>query len=642
MKSPIVSCAIILTLSLGALSAVYAGSANWSLNPTNGDWNTAANWTPPTVPNGTADVATFAGSNITDVFLSAATGLDGIVFDSGASAFHISASPTAPLTFSGTGVTNNSTSMQNFMIQSDATGQIGFLSFLDSASAGNLTSYTIMGATEGQPGFAILQFTGNSTAGNGTFVNQGSAVYLNFQPGVIDFFGSSTAGAGNFTNEAGTTRSAPGGVIHFYDESSAGSATFVNNGGGYYASAGAIIFYNSATAGSASITNQGATNFHASQGVIVFFGDSTAGSASFTNNAGFSGGLGGDMQFYDTSDAGTATFSINGGKYGSDLEFYGSSSAANATFAVNGGTRPGTSGGFLSFGQTSTAANATIIANGGSNGGSGGIIVFINTATGGSCRIELFDSGNLDLSNREASSTTIGSLEGSGIAFLGQYNLAIGSNNLTTTFSGLISDGGGYGGTGGSLTKIGAGALTLSGMNTYTGGTIVESGALGVTNTTGSATGPGVVQVNGGTLGGSGIIAGATTIGTGSGTGAFLAPAAGTNVQATLTIQSVLTFDSDATYSYTFKAKRNMAMTDMVIANGVTINTGATLALRGHITGALRQGLVLTVISNTSPNPISGTFSNLPDGGVVTVNGNNFQASYSGGDGNDLTLTVVP
>jgi hypothetical protein len=49
----------------------------------------------------------------------------------------------------------------------------------------------------------------------------------------------------------------------------------------------------------------------------------------------------------------------------------------------------------------------------------------------------------------------------------------------------------------------------------------------------------------------------------------------------------------------------------------------------------------MTLITNTSANPISGTFSNLPDGGIVTINGNNFQASYSGGDGNDLTLTVV-
>jgi hypothetical protein len=78
-----------------------------------------------------------------------------------------------------------------------------------------------------------------------------------------------------------------------------------------------------------------------------------------------------------------------------------------------------------------------------------------------------------------------------------------------------------------------------------------------------------------------------------------------------------------------------------VVANGVTIN-GATLNLVGQTQGSLKTGLTLTLISNTSANPISGTFSNLPDGGTVTINGNNFQASYEGGDGNDLTLTVVP
>ena len=56
----------------------------------------------------------------------------------------------------------------------------------------------------------------------------------------------------------------------------------------------------------------------------------------------------------------------------------------------------------------------------------------------------------------------------------------------------------------------------------------------------------------------------------------------------------------------------------------------------------MKRGMVLTVISNTSANPISGDFSNLADGAIVNVNGNNFQASYEGGDGNDLTLTVVP
>ena len=108
-----------------------------------------------------------------------------------------------------------------------------------------------------------------------------------------------------------------------------------------------------------------------------------------------------------------------------------------------------------------------------------------------------------------------------------------------------------------------------------------------------------------------------------------------------LTAPGTLTLNSDATYTYIFKAKRNKAHTDLVIANGVTIN-GATLSLSGQTQGRLRQGLVLTVISNTSANPISGTFSNLPDGGIITINGINFEASYEGGDGNDLTLTVVP
>src|SRR2546430_17301763 len=113
-------------------------------------------------------------------------------------------------------------------------------------------------------------------------------------------------------------------------------------------------------------------------------------------------------------------------------------------------------------------------------------------------------------------------------------------------------------------------------------------------------------------------------------------------VTGTIQNRSAVSFNAYATYTYTFRIKRNRDRADKVIANGVTINSGAMIALSGQTQGALRQGLVLTVISNTSANPISGTFSNLPDCGIVTINGNNLQASYSGGDGNGLTLTVVP
>ena len=48
---------IILTSAL--FLDAFAGSATWNSNPVSNDWNTAANWTPATVPNGPEDIATF-------------------------------------------------------------------------------------------------------------------------------------------------------------------------------------------------------------------------------------------------------------------------------------------------------------------------------------------------------------------------------------------------------------------------------------------------------------------------------------------------------------------------------------------------------------------------------------------------------
>ena len=91
MKSPILSCAIILTLALSVLNAVYADSASWSASPISNDWNTAANWMPNTVPNGPDDVATFGLSHHTGVFVSTDTEVNEVIFNAGASPFTINA-----------------------------------------------------------------------------------------------------------------------------------------------------------------------------------------------------------------------------------------------------------------------------------------------------------------------------------------------------------------------------------------------------------------------------------------------------------------------------------------------------------------------------------------------------------------------
>ena len=567
-------------LLLVAQRPSFAGSATWSSNPTSGDWNTAANWVPQTLPNSETDVATFGTSNVTDLSITnASVSLDSAVFNSGAPPYTLTVQ-IYNLLFYGAGIVNNSGSVQSIVGPTVDNNNAAFF-FFNSASAGNMTNYSSVGG--------FFDFEDFSSAGFAIFDVSSGSLQANM------FFQNSST-AGDATINASTSTD-----IEFFDSSTGGNAIL------NLSSAAFAGFPGNADAEHMTVTCIGGNQ---SLGSAVYLeGHSTAGEGSFT-------AVGGSA----------------GGEHGGYIELDNAATGASATFVIGGGLGAGLNSGILVFLGTATAGNANITANGGVGGSAGGAVIFAESATGGMASVTL--NGELDISDTILSGVTIGSLSGDGLVYLGRKTLTIGSNNQSTTFSGAMRQAG-------SLIKIGTGTLTLTGSNSYTGTTSVNGGILNAANKKGSATGTGMVNVNSGTLGGSGIIAGATTIGSGSGGGAFLAPSVGSNKQAALTIQSALTFNSDATYTYTFKAKKNKARADLVKANGITIN-GATLNLRGQTQGSLKRGLRLTLISNTSANPISGTFSNLPDGGIVTINGNNFQASYEGGDGNDLTLTVVP
>jgi autotransporter-associated beta strand protein len=264
--------------------------------------------------------------------------------------------------------------------------------------------------------------------------------------------------------------------------------------------------------------------------------------------------------------------------------------------------------------------------------------LFEDHARGGTARVEVFGNGALDISAQKRGGVTIGSLEGDGDVFLGGNRLVVGRNDLSTTFSGTIQNGGVSGGAGGSLVKIGRGRLVLTGTNAYSGGTRVVHGELFVNNTGRSGTGSGPVVVEGGKLGGNGFIGAGVKIGTGSGPGATLAPGGSAASAGTLEIKRALTFNSDGIYQAQINSSN--VTTDAVVANGVTINAGAQFGFADLGNGTLAPGTVFTIISNTSASGIAGTFSNLPDGQTFTANGNTFKADYQGGDGNDLTLTV--
>ncbi len=229
--------------------------------------------------------------------------------------------------------------------------------------------------------------------------------------------------------------------------------------------------------------------------------------------------------------------------------------------------------------------------------------------------------------------------EGNRLVFLGANTLTVGSNNQSAIFSGVIQDGGISQGTGGTVTKLGTGRWKLRSANSYTGGTTVEEGTLILNSRTGSATGSGPVQVNAGTLAGRGTITGAVTVGSGSGGGAVLAPGEGAARPARLSLESSLTLKGDATYRCRLNTKKKA---DQVLANGVTIESGAQISFAVIGNRKLRPGKRAIVLSNTAATPIGGRFANLADGSTISAGPNTLEVSYSGGDGNDLTLTVVP
>jgi|GEM_PF-1022447 len=482
MNTGICPFAVALGLVLSQSSAL-SGSATWSQNPANGDWNISSNWEPATVPNGPADMATFNTSNGMSVWISGDNSqqVSGITFNPGASAFTIRVAELAgtqsfALIIRGAGIVNDSGIIQNFVSHSPFNGGAQFL------------------------------FTNNSTAGNATVFTNNGADFANFfgDPFLAgtDFVDTSSAGGGTFINNAAPVREAMPGFVSFSDSATASEGSFVNNGArvtfDQFYNGSHTVFWDTATAANAAFTNNGGLADHTLGGLTGFYDNATAGNATVTNNpGGVTGAGGGATVFANNARADHGVFTNEGGSFsdqdGGYVRFSDNSSAEDSTIISEGATASGAISGGTYFEDNSTAANATLRANGGLNTGQGGRVQFTGNSTGGTSQVALLGNGFLRISAHNPPGVSIGSLEGSGNVFLGNNNLTVGSRNNSTVSSGVIRDGG-------SLTKTGTGTLTLSGINTYTGATTIIGGKLAVDGSTMSA----VTVNNGGTLAGSG------------------------------------------------------------------------------------------------------------------------------------------
>jgi autotransporter-associated beta strand protein len=268
-----------LLLVLSVVSTGFAGSATWNLNPISGDWNTAANWTPMTVPNGTFpfgpfDVATFAQSNITSVSLSDEVNVNGIVFVPNASAFTID-TQSQLLRLEGAGIVNSSGTTQNIV----AGTPFGLIGFHNNSTAGSNVTYTVEpDPTNGQGFGGAIIFGDSSTAGDATFTFPENTL-SNGHGGFVLFEESATAGTAEFILTGGVGSDAQGAFMQFFHSSNADRATITVNGGkgSDFRGGGEVGFADSSGAGDATlIANAGSL----APGGLIFFEDHARGGSA--------------------------------------------------------------------------------------------------------------------------------------------------------------------------------------------------------------------------------------------------------------------------------------------------------------------------------------------------------------------------
>lgn len=358
----------------------------------------------------------------------------------------------------------------------------------------------------------------------------------------IAFANSASAGNATLTALGTLTSGTPTQVarIDFQDTASAGSAKIVAQ------DAGSVTFTGTATATSAKITMRDSGSY------VTFRGSSTAADATISSIAGGRSRL----EFRDTATAARANIKLNSG---GTLVFWDSSSAGSATILSSSALAP------ISFIGNSTAGTASIDTPN---------ISFSGTASAGSAALTL--RGTASFSGQStAGSAALTVSAGQQVAFretssLGAASVALGSGS-TVLFTDSARGGSGViSGTGG-LVKNGAGSVTLSGANTYTGPTAVNSGTFLVTGSLANTT---VTVAGGATLGGSGTLGGLTTFAD----GAHLAAG---DSSGPLTFQNGLTLSSGTILDFTLGATSDHidltggTLTGPGGAGGLTLNLSA-------------------------------------------------------------------
>jgi len=490
--------------------------------------------------------------------------------------------PTGTAIFGASNTTTVALPPTIFAIPPNPTTTIGAFRFDADAPA-----YTFVRSSISSPP-AVLRFTGVG------IVNNSSNAPIFDSTGLV-FANASGAGNAIIRNNGFLS-----GNVGFADNATAASATIINDA--------FVGFSNSSTAGNATIRNN-------SGSTTSFFDTASAGNAAIST---FQNGT---TRFRNRSTAGAATLVTTAGGF---TTFQEDASAGNATLTI--------SSGFVSFQDRSTAGNAVI------NVGSGGVVGFGATASGGSARIITDSTSSVLIFGQN---TSIGSIEGGGSFFIAgalpSAQLIVGNNGLSTEVSGTISSF-----SSGSLVKVGAGTLTLSGTNTFTGGLAINSGVIAAARDANLGNGSGSLSFGGGGLQllTSFNLSATRAIVLNAGGGTIDTNGFGTTISQAITGAGSLTKAGSGTLSLngasTFTGGTVLNAGNLIVngslASGVTVNAGSMM-VNGRVAGSsvVNAGILTGGGAVTNLTLNGGAVAPGSSIGTLTISGNfvqNVGSSY--------------
>ena len=628
----------------------------WNGNGANDNFSTALNWTNQLAPGYVGDSLEFAGTTRLTPNMDNNYTVSSLLFDSNAGGFTIGTASSSTLTLAG-GLINNSVNPQtlNVPIALSAVQTIN-------AAAGNIALGGVISGSGGitKTGNAALTLsaTGNSLTGNvsvlgGTLnITGGSTAfgtglsYVGYRAnsGNLNLSGGGLTTGGDlgvgYSDVNGTAYNATGTVTVANSTVSLGgrlivargnnnqntvSGTVTLNSGGTLSSEGDVLlgFAGNNNLGKV-VLNGGTLNVAtATKRWVIMSQWDTAQSEIDVNSGQMRVNAGTDIRFAISGNDGTNTFNLNGGA----VTFY----ADNAT------TIGGTGVVDLHQGNGSTVVNTFNL-----NGGLLTVPQIVSANSAGS-RTFNFNGGTLKAAATGVSLMNLGT--GNAVANVRNGGAIVDDGGFTISIdqalvhSAIAGDNAADGG----LTKLGAGTLTLSAVNTYNGATLINAGTLAlsgagsINNSTNINTAAGAIFDVSGialTLAGNQALSGFGNVNGSVNTSAGSMIYGGTDgTYGTNTFNNDLTLVSGAACYLDLGTVYN-GTNDQIVVNGTLTANGNSIHIKAPSTSSAFDSTADYVLI-TSVNPISGTFASAPVWDVAPSNAGHYSVVTSG---NTVTL----